>query len=129
LRVQSSRKSTSSVKTQTQQSTNQRGTRLVPIALERKGQPAETFYVPECAACGRPILNFREANISTVRETEEELIPIGKLNDADAFIIPSSGAFAFCKTCDDTAHAPWIGAHCVFKHDQRYPFEKRAGAA
>jgi hypothetical protein len=129
VRPSSSSKSASGVKTPTQQFSNQRGTRLIPIALERKGQPGETYYVPECAACGRPILNFREANISTLGETEDELIPIGKLGDADAFVIPSAGAFAFCKTCDDTSHSPWVGAHCVFKNDQRYSFEKRGGAA
>jgi len=113
---------------QLQKSSSERGTRLVPVALKRKGQSAEVFYVPECRSCGRPILDFREANVSTLGETESDLNPIGKLGDADAFVIPCAGAFAFCKACDNTPHSPWVGAHCVFKRDQRYPFEKRGAA-
>jgi hypothetical protein len=101
---------------------------LVPLMLERKGYASEILYVPECVACRKPILDFRSANISTVDETEEDLIPIGKLGDADASIIPSSGAFVFHKECDETGRSPWVGAHCVFKNDQRYAFEKRGAA-
>jgi hypothetical protein len=109
-------------------SNSNRGTRLIPLMLEREGQPAEIFYVPECAECGRPILDFQMANISTVDESEEDPIPIGKLGDANASIIPSAGAFAFHKDCDETGRSPWVTAHCVFQTDQRREFEKRGVA-
>jgi hypothetical protein len=87
----------------------QQGTRLIPLMLQRKGFPSEIFYVPECFECGKPILDFRDANVSTVDQTDEDLIPIGKLGDADAFLIPSAGAFAVCKTCDETGpHSPQL---------------------
>jgi hypothetical protein len=109
-------------------SNSNRGTRLIPLMLEREGQPAEIFYVPECAECGRPILDFQMANISTVDETEQDLIPIGELGDANVSIIPSAGAFAFHKECDETGRSPWVTAHCVFQTDQRREFEKRGVA-
>jgi hypothetical protein len=96
--------------------------------LERKGQPAEIYYVPVCAECGDPILDFRSANVSTLDETEDDLIPIGTLGDAKASIIPSKGAFAYHKHCDESGRSPWVGAHCVFQRDQRYAFEKRVRA-
>ena len=106
---------------------SQPGTRLIPLMLERKGIPAEIFYVPECLACGRPILDFRAANVSTVGESEDELIPLGKLGDADVFLIPSAGAFAVHKQCDETGRGPWVSAHCVFRNDQRREFARRSG--
>jgi hypothetical protein len=72
--------------------------------LHQKGFPSETFYAPECFECGKPILDFRSANVSVAGETDAELIPIGKLDDADAFLIPSDGAFAIHKKCDETGH-------------------------
>jgi hypothetical protein len=104
------------------------GTRLVPLVLEREGFADEIFYTAECASCGLPILDFRMANVSTVGESEDDLIPIGKLGGAEAFRIPSEGAFVFHKECDETGRSPWVGAHCVFKNDQRYSFEKRGAA-
>jgi hypothetical protein len=101
---------------------------LVPLMLERKGYADEIFYTAECASCGLPILDFRMANVSTVGESEDDLIPIGKLGGAEAFRIPSEGAFVFHKECDETGRSPWVGAHCVFKNDQRYAFEKRGAA-
>jgi hypothetical protein len=95
--------------------------------LERKGFPSEVFYAAECVACGRPILDFRAANVSTIGDSGENLIPIGKLGDADAFVIPSSGAFAVHKECDETGRAPWVTAHCVFRVDQRREFDRRRG--
>lgn len=105
----------------------QQGTRLIPLILQRKGFPSENCYVPECFECGKPILDFRDANVSTVDETSEDLIPIGKHDDADAFLIPSARAFAVHKTCDETGRGPWAEATCVFRNDQRYDFEKRRG--
>lgn len=104
------------------------GTRLAALMLERNGYPAEILYVPQCHSCGRLILDFRTANVSTVRETEADLVPIGKIGNADASFIPCEGAFVFCKSCDNTSHGSWVGAHCVFKNDQRYAFEKFGGA-
>jgi hypothetical protein len=109
---------------------SQLGTRLVPITLQRKGFPAETFYVPECFECGRTIFDFRAANVSVVGETDEELTPLGSLYGADAFLIPSRGAFLVHKECDATGRGAWVAASCVFKNDQRFEFEKqRRGAA
>lgn len=115
------------VKTEAKKRSSPLGTRLIPLMLQRKGFPSETFYVPECLECGKPILDFREANVSVAGETDAELIPIGKLDGADAFLIPSDGAFAIHKECDETGHGSWVGAHCVFRNDQRYEFEKRRG--
>jgi hypothetical protein len=103
------------------------GTRMIPLMLERKGEPAEIYYVPTCAECGDPILDFRSANVSTVDETEEDLIPIGMLGDAKASIIPSKGAFTYHKGCDESGRSPWVGAHCIFRNE-RYSFEKRVRA-
>jgi hypothetical protein len=104
VRVQSSRKTAVRVNPQaTPQATdpsNQHGTRLIPLVLQRDGHADEIFYTPECAACGRPILDLRAANISTVDETEDDLIPVGKLGDAAAFLIPSEGAH------DDASQQP-----------------------
>jgi hypothetical protein len=95
--------------------------------LERKGFPAETFYAPQCAKCGKPILDLRSANVSTVDDSGEDLVPIGKLGGADAFLIPSAGAFAVHKECDETGRAPWVTANCVFRNDQRREFDRRRG--
>jgi hypothetical protein len=86
---------------------NKSGTRLVPLALQRKGSPCETYYVPECLECGKPILDFRAANVSVIGETDEEPTPIGKLGDADAFLIPSEGAYT---TARDTSITNKFGA-------------------
>lgn len=101
-----------------------RGTRLIPIALEREGFPAEIIYMPECVACGEVILDLRAANISTVGATDEPLVPLGQLGGAKASLIPSAGAFAVHKECDETARAPWISADCVIRNDQRREFER-----
>jgi hypothetical protein len=83
----------------------------VPLALQRKGSPSETYYVPECLECGKPILDFRAANVSVIAETDdetdEEPTPIGKLGDADAFLIPSAGAYT---TAQDTSTTNKFGA-------------------
>jgi hypothetical protein len=97
--------------------------------LQRAGEAAEIFYVPECSECGEPILDFRAANVSTVGETEEDLIPIGMLDDSQAFRIPSDGAYTFHKECDATGRSPWVTSHCVFRNDQRREFEKRTSVA
>ena len=128
MRTQSSRKNAVRVNPQVTNPSNHHGTRLIPFVLQREGHADEIFYTPECGACGRPILDLRAANVSTVDETEDDLIPVGRLGDAAAFLIPSEGAFAFHKDCDETARSPWIGAHCIFKNDQRYAFEKRGAA-
>jgi hypothetical protein len=83
------------------------GTRLVPLALQRKGSPCETYYVPECLECGKPIPDFRAANVSVIGETDEEPTPIGKLGDADPFLIPSEGAYT---TAQDTSTSNKFGA-------------------
>ena len=119
--------SSAAVKTEAKKRSSALGTRLIPLRLQRKGFPVETYYVPECLECGRPILDFRAANISVAGETDAELIPIGKLDDADAFLIPSDGAFAIHKECDETGHGSWVSAHCVFQTDQRREFERRKG--
>jgi len=99
------------------------GTRLVPLVLKRPGQADEIFYVPECAACGKPILDFRSGNVSVVNEAERDAVPIGKVDDAEAFEIISDGAFTFHKECDESGHSPWVTSHCVFRNDQRREFE------
>ena len=116
------------VKTDAKKRSSTLGTRLVPLMLQRKGFPSETFYVPECAECGKPIFDFRAANISVVGETDEELTPLGKQYGADAFLVPSRGAFAVHKECDATGRGAWVTASCVFKNDQRFEFEKRGVA-
>jgi hypothetical protein len=127
LKTQSSRKNPASVNHTGTSKSRKHGTRLIPLMLQRKGFPSEIYYVPECFECGKPILDFRAANVSTVDETSEDLIPIGKLGDADAFVIPSAGAFAVHKECDETGRSPWVAAHCVFRNDQRHEFEKWRG--
>ena len=127
MRPQSSRRNPVSVNHKVTSEISESGTRLLPLMLQRKGFPAETFYVPECLECGRPILDFRAANVSTVDETDAELIPIGKLGDADAFLIPSAGAFAVHKECDETGRGSWVSANCVFRNDQRREFARRRG--
>jgi hypothetical protein len=127
MRSTSTRNHAVSVNHITSRNGKQQGTRLIPLMLQRKGFPSETYYVPECFECGKPILDFRDANVSTVDETSEDLIPIGKLGNADAFLIPSAGAFAVCKMCDETGRGPWVTADCVFRDDQRHEFEKRWG--
>jgi hypothetical protein len=127
MRTQSSRRNTAPVNHKVISESNRPGTRLVPLMLQRKGFHAEIFYVPECLECGRPILDFRAANVSTVDETDGDLVSLGKLGDADAFLIPSAGAFAVHKECDETGRGSWVGAHCVFRRDQRHEFEKRRG--
>jgi hypothetical protein len=99
------------------------GTRLVPLVLKRPGHADEIFYVPECAACRKPILNFRCGNVSVVNEAERDAVPIGKVDDAEAFEIISDGAFTFHKECDESGHSPWVTSHCVFRNDQRREFE------
>jgi hypothetical protein len=101
------------------------GTRLIPLVLKREGYADEIFYTAECAACGQPVMDFRMGNVSTVAETEADLILVGSLGDAQAFRIPSDGAFVFHKECDESGHSPWVGSHCVFRNDQRREFEKR----
>jgi hypothetical protein len=103
--------------------TPKEGTRLVPLVLKHEGFADEIFYTAECASCGLAILDFRMANVSTIGESEDDLIPIGKLGGADAFRIPSEGAFVFHKECDDSSHSPWVTSHCVFRNDQRREFE------
>ena len=115
------------VKTEANKRSSTLGTRLIPLMLQRKGFPAETYYVPECLECGKPILDFRAANVSVAGETDAELIPIGKLDDADAFLIPSRGAFTVHKECDETGRGFWVTANCVFQTDQRREFERRSG--
>lgn len=100
------------------------GTRLNPLVLKRDGFADEIYYVPRCSKCGRYVLDFAAANVSTVRESYADLVPLGDFGDAKVFLIPSDGAYVFCKTCDDTEHAPWITAHCVFQVDQRREFER-----
>jgi hypothetical protein len=129
VRTQSLRKSAVRVNQKINPKSNHPGTRLIPLVLQREGHPDEIFYTPECAACGRPILDLRMANISTVAETEEDLIPVGRLGDAAALLIPSEGAYAFHKDCDETGRSPWVTAHCVFRNDQRREFEKHRGVA
>ena len=48
------------------------GTRLRPLVLRRKGFGDEILYVPECSSCGKPILDFQDANISVVNEAFRE---------------------------------------------------------
>lgn len=115
------------VKTEVEKRSSLLGTRLVPLVLQRKGSPSEIFYAPQCHSCGQPILDLRMANVSTVNETDDELIPIGKLGDAEALLIPSAGAFAVHKECDETGRGYWVGAHCVFRNDQRREFERGRG--
>jgi hypothetical protein len=103
------------------------GTRLLPLVLRREGFSDEIFYAPECAACGKPILDFRGANISVVNEAFRDEVAVGKVDTADAFEIVSDGAWAFHKECDQTGRAPWVTSHCVFRNDQRREFEKRGG--
>jgi hypothetical protein len=125
MRPKSSRDTHVSVNQKANSANNKRGTRLIPLVLQRTGTPVETFFVPECLECGKPILDFRAANVSTIEETDADLVPIGRLEDADAFLIPSAGAFAVHKDCDATSGGSWVGAHCVFRNDQRREFEKR----
>lgn len=99
-------------------------TALVPLILKRKGTPVEIFYAPRCRSCGKPILDFRDANVSTVNETDDEPERIGKLGDAEVFLIPSDGAYVFCKQCDRSENKPWVDADCVFQSDQRRRFER-----
>jgi hypothetical protein len=80
--------------------------------------------MPECFVCGGVILDLRGANVSTVDETDRALIPLGQLGGARASLIPSSGAFAVHKECDETGRSPWVTSHCVFRSDQRREFER-----
>ena len=103
---------------------NDVSTFLVPLLLKRKGVSDEIFYAARCRACGKPILDFRNANVSTVGETDDKPKRIGKLGDAEVFLIPSDGAFVFCKQCDRSENKPWVDADCVFQSDQRHRFER-----
>jgi hypothetical protein len=104
------------------------GTRLLPLVLRRKGFGDEIIYVPECASCRKPILDFRAANISVVNEAFRDEVPVGKVDTADAFEIVSDGAWAFHKECDQTGRSPWVTSHCVFRNDQRREFEREGVA-
>jgi hypothetical protein len=104
------------------------GTRLRPLVLRRKGFGDEILYVPECASCGKPILDFQDANISVVNEACRDEVPVGKVDTADAFEIISDGAWAFHKSCDETGRSPWVSSNCVFRNDQRREFEKGEAA-
>jgi hypothetical protein len=68
---------------------------------------SRSYYVPECLECGKPILDFRAANVSVIGETDEKPTPIGKLGDADPFLIPSEGAYT---TAQDTSTSNKFGA-------------------
>jgi hypothetical protein len=96
--------------------------------LKREGCGDEIYYAAKCAKCGRYVHNLKTANVSTVGETFADLIPVGDFGDAKAFLIPSDGAYVFCKECDDSSGVPWTNADRVFKSDQRYAFEKRVRA-
>ena len=99
------------------------GTRLLPLVLRREGFGDEIFYAPQCAKCGKPILDFRDANISVVNEAFRDEVPVGKVDTADAFEIVSDGAWAFHKACDETGRSPWVTSYCIFRNDQRREFE------
>jgi hypothetical protein len=103
-------------------------TRLNPLVLRRAGLADEIYYVPRCKNCGAYVLDFKAANVSTVGERTADLVPLGDFGDAKVFLIPSDGAFVFCKECDNTDHSPWVTANCIFQTDQRREFEKRGWA-
>ena len=103
-------------------------TRLHPLVLRREGYGDEIYYAAKCAKCGRYVRDLKKANVSTVGETAADLIPVGDFGGAEAFLIPSEGAYVFCMDCDDSSGAPWTCADRVFKSDQRYAFEKRVRA-
>jgi hypothetical protein len=124
MRAKSSHSRSRARKTVNPRKINLQGTRFIPLMLQREDSPCEIFYAPECKKCGRPIFDFGAANLSTVDETDAELIPIGKVGDAEASIIPSAGAFAFHKSCDASGNSPWVTLRCVIRNDQRREFER-----
>jgi hypothetical protein len=103
---------------------SQSPTRLIPHVLRRPGLADEIYYAALCAKCGEPVFDFASANVSTVRDTEQDLIPVGSFEGAEVLRIPSDGSYVFHKECDDTGNGPWITANCVFRSDQRHEFER-----
>lgn len=76
-------------------------------AWRRVGCTHRFVFVPEYLECGKPILDFRAANVSVVGEMDEEPTPIGELGDADVFLILSEGAYT---TAQDTSTTNKFGA-------------------
>lgn len=96
---------------------------LVPVLLKR-GNRQEFFHCPECAICGKPILDFETGNLITVGLGDgKPLESLGKVGNAEALRLPG-GAIAVCFACDEDEWKPWNRLSSIFSRDQRHPAEK-----
>jgi hypothetical protein len=101
-----------------------RGTKLIPIQLRRRGRPSEFYYAAQCARCGKLILDFETANVSTMNWDFSDPTYVGKVGNARAYRLDAD-AFVLCReSCDSDGGVPWVPAKNVFRNDQRRDFEK-----
>jgi hypothetical protein len=91
--------------------------------LKRKGEPDAFYYAPSCARCGKVILDFSSANVSTLGWDYSKPVKLASFDGADFFTLDCE-AYVFCKDCDHSDNKPWVPADCVFNRDQRHSFEK-----
>jgi hypothetical protein len=94
-------------------------TSLVPLLVQRKGQPDHIFWAPVCASCRKPITNLKLANVACVNDNwsgpDEVLVAkpglkISRLGETPAAV--------YCKS-HDVGGVPWEEASYVFARKGR----------
>ena len=93
---------------------------LCYIAKHRSAMPDEAVILPVCSDCGRPILNFENANL--VYEEDGVSQPIGRAGRYSLIHQPARMA-AYHVECDKS-DGWWFRLSNVLKSDQRHKWEK-----
>jgi len=101
-------------------------TELVPVLVRRKGHEG-FFYLPTCAICNKPILDFESANVVVQGWHPSPDLPptesLGSVKGTEFFRVPGV-AIAVHFECDKQEWRPWVRLSSVFSQDQRHPLEK-----
>jgi hypothetical protein len=98
-------------------------TRLIPALLCR-GDHESFYHLPTCGICGKPIVDFDQANVVVVGSalTDDPQESLGTVDGAELFRLPGKAVVVHFG-CDQ-GWTPWVRATSVFCKDQRGPIEK-----
>jgi hypothetical protein len=92
----------------------------VVIVNHPEGQPDQLVFVPVCAGCGGPILDFDEANLVLEDHEPDEPGAFGEPFMIDGLrVLPVHGTLRAYHWPCDSGEVPWVRLSTVLREDQR----------
>src|SRR5260370_177987 len=105
---------------------------LMATVIRRPKTGDEIFFLPVCAVCDKPIINFADANVVVFNADGEDedyspLEPLADLGRGEELLKIPGVPVAVHKECDRDHWKPWKPLRTVLKMDQSYDWKKPRG--